>query len=110
MKTLLNIRASRLLTLMIMSIALLLLISGRTIAQAGKTMEIDITNKQYGPPTRTPNIPPGFKEQGVRFAVRAGETIKICNKDQFFAKPYSLSAGNKFEGLSGPGGLRPGSC
>src|SRR5262249_53446589 len=76
----------------------------------GRTIEIDIRDNQYVPPGRTLKIPPGFKEQGVRFAVRPGDTIKICNSDKFYAKPFSVSKENKFEGLQGPGGLAPGKC
>jgi hypothetical protein len=72
----------------------------------GRTLEIDIKDKEYFPPARTLKIPPGFKENGARLAVRAGDTIKICNKDQLFFKPFSTSKGNKFQVPS----LRPDSC
>jgi hypothetical protein len=76
----------------------------------GRTVEIDIADKEYFPPARTLKIPPQFKEDGARLAVRAGDTIKICNKDRFVAEPFSPSKENKFEGFPGPNGLRPGSC
>jgi len=75
-----------------------------------RTIEIDIADRLYVPPAKTPKIPPGLKEKGVRFAVRAGDTIKICNRDTVFAKPFSFSKGNRFEGLEGSGGLPPGRC
>lgn len=76
----------------------------------GKTIEINIVDKQYQPPAMTVKIPQEFKDKGARLVVRAGDIIKICNADKFFAKPTSLSMQNKFQGIEGPGGLRPGSC
>jgi hypothetical protein len=81
-----------------------------TLQSQGRTIEIDIRDKEYVPPGRTPKIPSEFKKQGVRYAVRPGDTIKICNQDKFVAKPFSVSPGNKFDGFDGPAGLRPGSC
>jgi hypothetical protein len=83
---------------------------GQQTPPQGKTIEIKIEKKKYVPPGRTPKIPDEFRNSGVRFVVRPGDNIKICNNDRFFAKPMSLSDGNKFEGLAGPGGLRPGDC
>ena len=80
------------------------------LSAQGKTIEINIVDKQYQPPAMTLKIPQEFKDKGARFVVRAGDVIKICNADKFFAKPTSLSMENKFQGIEGPGGLRPGSC
>ena len=80
------------------------------LSAQGKTIEIKIIDKRYVPPARTPKIPQEFKDKGARFVVRAGDVIKICNADKFFAKPFSLSKENKFQGIEGPGGLRPGNC
>src|SRR5260221_426826 len=71
-----------------------------TATAQGKTIEIDVVNNQYVPPTRTLRIPPEFKEQGVRFALRAGDTLNICNRSAVFAKPFSYSVGNNFAGLA----------
>ncbi len=133
MKQLLSKSTSRPTTLMIISVVLPLLISSAEAQNRGKTVEIDITNKQYTPPPTTPKIPASFKDQGARLAVRAGDTIKICNKDVLVMKPFSLSPGNKFNeangsvqdigkdqygmptnpkgvGVGSNPGLRPGAC
>ena len=91
-------------------ILVLIFISPSIISAQGKTITINIESKRYVPPGRTPKIPQEFKDHWARFAVRAGDFIKICNADKFFAKPFSVNKENKFEGIQGPGGLRPGSC
>lgn len=70
-----------------------------------RTIEIDYHNRRYEPPARTLKIPPDFKKQDARFAVRAGDTIKICNKDPLYTNPFSVSKGNIFNMK-----LSPGSC
>ena len=77
---------------------------------AQKTTEIRIIDKRYVAPDKTPKIPEEFKENGARFVVRAGDVIKICNRDNYTAKPFSYSKENRFEGISGKQGLRPGNC
>lgn len=91
-------------------ILVLIFFSPSILSAQGKTIEINIADKQYQPPARTPKIPQEFKDKGARFVVRAGDIIKICNADKFFAKPFSLSKENKFQKIEGQGGLRPGSC
>jgi hypothetical protein len=82
---------------------------------APRTVVINITGKQYVPPDRTPVIPDDLLDRGARYAVRVGDTIKICNNMKFVAKPFSLSQGNSFGGRSadnpytGPP-LNPGQC
>ena len=99
MKKFPRIHASRVPRLMVMLVALPLF-SVSAYSQ-GRTVEIDIKDREYFPPARTLKIPPEFKEDGVRLAVRVGDTIKICNKDRVFAKPFSVSKENKFEGVAG---------
>jgi hypothetical protein len=89
---------------------LVLIFSPSILSAQGRTIEIKIIDKQYVPPARTPKIPQEFKDKEARFVVRAGDGIKICNADKFFAKPTSLSKENKFQGIEGSGGLPPGSC
>lgn len=91
-------------------ILVLISISPSILSAQGKTIKINIVDKRYVPPTRTPKIPQEFKTQGARFVVRAGDVIKICNADKFIAKPMSLSKENSFQGLYEPGGLHPGNC
>jgi hypothetical protein len=80
------------------------------LSAQGKTIKINIINKRYVPPGRTPKIPQEFKDQGASFMLRAGDVVKICNADKFVAKPFSLSKENSFKGLYEPGGLHPGNC
>jgi len=61
------------------------------------------------PPTKTLKVPAEQKKQGAQLAVRAGDTIRICNNDLIIHKPFSYSPNNRFEG-SGRAGLRPGEC
>ena len=77
---------------------------------AQKTTEIRIIDKRYVAPDKTPKIPEEFKENDARFVVRAGDVIRICNSDNYVAKPFSYSKENRFEGISGNQGLRPGNC
>ena len=91
-------------------ILVLIFFSPSILSAQEKTIEIKIIDKRYVPPVMTPKIPQEFKDKGARFVVRAGDVIKICNEDKFFAKPTSLSKENKFQGIEGPGGLPPGSC
>ncbi len=91
-------------------ILVLIIILPSILSAQGSTVKIIIVDKQYIPPGRTPKIPQEFKTQGARLVVRAGDVVKICNADKLFAKPMSLSKENKFQGLSGSGGLRPGDC
>ena len=88
----------------------LLMFFAPPLLSAQKAIEIKIIDKRYVPPAITLKIPQEFKDKGARFVVRAGDVIKICNADKLFAKPTSLSKENKFQGIEGPGGLRPGSC
>src|SRR5690242_8360240 len=99
-----NLRPSRL-----MATLILFLIFAPGIFS--KTIVINIQGKQYVPPARTPLIPLDLIDKGVRFAVRVGDTIKICNTMQFIAKPFSLSVGNAFNAGLGTGpNLIPGQC
>jgi hypothetical protein len=91
-------------------IMVLIFFSPSILSAQGKTIVIKIIDKQYIPPTTTAKIPQEFKDQGARLVVRAGDVIKICNADKFVAKPFSLSGENRFEGISGKLGLRPGDC
>lgn len=91
-------------------ILVLITISPSILSAQGKTVNIKIEGKQYIPPPKTPKIPQEFKEHGVRFVVKAGDLIRICNAGKVICKPFSYDKINHFEGLSEPGGLHPGNC
>lgn len=80
------------------------------LLSAQKTIELKLIDGKFVPPATTPKIPQEFKDRGARFTVRAGDQIKFCASDKFVYKPFSYSKENRFEGLSGREGLKPGNC
>ncbi|MFN2531118.1 MAG: hypothetical protein ABR555_07460 [Pyrinomonadaceae bacterium] len=75
-----------------------------------KAIEIMLVGKRYVPPKRTSKIPSDLKKDGAELAVRAGDTIKLCNEDSIVYRPFSYSVDNKFGAAAGPRILRQGEC
>lgn len=88
-----------------------MLLTGRGTADAKSTVKIDIINKQYQPPSTTPVIPTAFEQQGARLALHAGDTVEICNHDQFVMEPFSPNKGfTDVEKIAPAGKLQRGKC